>query len=177
MSGAHEFAKMIAHLAGDSSVATCQQCGACSAACPQIGCRQTVRQVIQAVNSGLRSLALAADIVQACSVCGRCSEVCPEALEVAEIVYSLRRLSLGGGADQRAVLRDCFGQLAVLLETAAGGNGLAALLQQAPLALLAFGPLALSLVRGEKVQISPPKQVVLEEVRQIYHACLEMSEP
>lgn len=174
MQAEHDFAKIVAYLSGNTSGATCQQCGACSEACPQIGCRNTVRQVVQAVNSGLRAWALEADIVQACSVCGRCSEVCPEDIEVAEIIYSLKRLSLAGRVDQTAVLRDCFGQLAALLEEGPGSRSLGALLQQAPMALLAFGPLALLMVQGEKVHVPPARQGVLEEVRQIYHACLEL---
>lgn len=176
MEAEYGFSKIVECLAGNVSAATCQQCGACSSVCPQVGYPGTVRQVLQAVNSGLRAWVLNSELVQACSVCGRCSEVCPENIEVAEIVYALKRLSLASRADRASFFQDCFGQLARLMVEKTGTQNLEVLLQKEPIALLAFGPLALSMVEGKEVRIPSGRQATLEEVRVIYHASMELDE-
>ncbi len=174
----HDFPKLVASLAGGASLAACCQCGACSAVCPVAGPRDTVRQVIQGVRSGLRSWVLKSELPRVCTVCGYCTTVCPQGIEVSEVIYALKRVVLSSRPAGTSLFRDCFTHLAAaLLPEAIQEQGLAMVLDREPLALLAFGPMALAMLGDGRTELPGENRKALVEVQRLYQAAMEMEAP
>ncbi|KKM09585.1 hypothetical protein SY88_18550 [Clostridiales bacterium PH28_bin88] len=174
-----DFPKIVESLAGGVLLGVCSQCGACSAICPMASSgRETVRQVIQGVRNGLREWVLKGQLPAVCTVCGYCGTVCPQGIEVSEVMYALKRVVLASRSGGTSLFRDCFSHLTAALITNSGKESrLAKVLDREPLALLAFGPMALTMVGEEGMEVPRERRGVLEEVRRMHQAALEMGVP
>ena len=87
------------------AVMSCYQCGKCTAGCPMA---HTValgpRQVIRAVQLGLRETALGNELIWLCLSCQICSVRCPREIDVAAVMETLRLLAVAEGV--RPAVRD-----------------------------------------------------------------------
>ncbi|MDA8216419.1 MAG: heterodisulfide reductase-related iron-sulfur binding cluster [Dehalococcoidales bacterium] len=87
------------------AVMSCYQCGNCTAGCPMA---HTVglgpRQVIRAVQLGLREAALGNELIWLCLGCQTCTVRCPREIDVAAVMETLRLLAIGEG--MKPAIRD-----------------------------------------------------------------------
>ena len=76
-------------------IKACYQCGKCSAGCPAAYVMDwTPRQVMRAVQLGLKEEALSSSGIWLCLYCHTCSIRCPREIDVAGVMASLRSLAL-----------------------------------------------------------------------------------
>ncbi len=81
-----------ADLPGCERIASCTQCGACSAACPlSIYMDVTPRRLMALVRSGFRSEALKSRSIWLCTSCYACVAACPQKISVADLMFALKR--------------------------------------------------------------------------------------
>jgi heterodisulfide reductase subunit C len=76
-------------------IMSCYQCGKCTAGCPVAGVVALgPRQVIRAVQLGMREPALGNDMIWMCLSCQTCSVRCPREIDVAAVMEALRLLAV-----------------------------------------------------------------------------------
>lgn len=79
-------------------VMSCYQCGKCTAGCPMA---HTVdvgpRQVMRAVQMGMREMALSNELIWMCLFCQTCSVRCPRQIDVAGVMETLRLIAVAEG--------------------------------------------------------------------------------
>lgn len=90
----HGFRKRLLALSGEN-VATCIQCGKCTAGCP-ISPEMDLQpnQVIHLIQINDLQTVLRSRTIWLCASCQTCSARCPEDLDVARIMDSLRKLAV-----------------------------------------------------------------------------------
>ena len=80
------------------ALATCYQCGNCTAGCPAgFAYDMQANQIIRGVQLGLKEQVLSSRSLWYCLSCSTCSQRCPNNIEVAEIMESLRHMARRGG--------------------------------------------------------------------------------
>ncbi len=73
----------------------CYQCGKCSAGCPAAyNMDLTPRQIMRAIQLGLKSEILRSSTIWVCVFCQTCSVRCPREIDITRIMESLRMLAL-----------------------------------------------------------------------------------
>ncbi|MBU1569200.1 MAG: 4Fe-4S dicluster domain-containing protein [Bacteroidetes bacterium] len=83
------------HAVHANSVKTCIQCGTCSGSCPVARFMDyTPRKVIAMINAGLKDLVLAGNTFWYCASCYSCTVRCPRGIDIAELMYALKRYSI-----------------------------------------------------------------------------------
>ncbi len=86
------WAGKFAALPGCERIASCTQCGSCSAACPlSIYMDVTPRRLIALVRSGFRSEAIQSRSIWLCTSCYACVSACPQKINVADLMFALKR--------------------------------------------------------------------------------------
>jgi heterodisulfide reductase subunit C len=74
---------------------TCIQCGSCSGSCPVVDYMdQTPRRIIGMINANLKEEVLACNTYWFCASCYQCSVRCPTNIDIAEIMYAVKRYSI-----------------------------------------------------------------------------------
>lgn len=74
---------------------TCIQCGSCSGTCPVVEYMdQTPRRVIGMINANLKEEVLALNTYWFCASCYHCTVRCPAKIDIAEIMYAVKRYSI-----------------------------------------------------------------------------------
>lgn len=92
-----EFLATVNRLSGQR-VMRCYQCGKCAAGCPAAyAMDHTPRQVMRAVQLGLRDEALASSAIWLCLCCQTCSARCPMNIDIARVMESLRVMAISEG--------------------------------------------------------------------------------
>lgn len=98
MARALTFEQEIANLfyAMDSNpVQACIQCGICSGTCPAVAFMQhSPRAIIAMIRAGQKTAVLASNTYWACASCYACSVKCPQGIDVAAMMYGLKRYAL-----------------------------------------------------------------------------------
>ncbi len=90
----HEIANLL-HAAGGSPVSTCMQCGTCSATCPVAEFMDVRPQrLIHMIDVGLKDQVLATASFWYCASCYQCTVRCPRGIDIAEVMYGLKRYSI-----------------------------------------------------------------------------------
>ena len=80
------------------NISACYQCGKCSAGCPTAYTMDiTPRQVMRALQLGLKDELLDSSAIWLCVSCQTCSLRCPREIDIARIIESLRYLSQSEG--------------------------------------------------------------------------------
>ena len=91
-----------ADLPGCERIASCTQCGSCSAACPlSIYMDVTPRRLMALVRSGFRTEALQSRSIWLCTSCYACAAACPQKISVADLIFALKREAIESGAYPR----------------------------------------------------------------------------
>lgn len=80
------------------SITACYQCGKCTAGCPSAYAMDiTPRQVMRAIQLGLKDEVLDSSAIWLCLSCETCSLRCPREIDIARVMEAMRHLSLSEG--------------------------------------------------------------------------------
>lgn len=92
------FSQEIANLlyaAHGEPLKTCIQCGTCSGTCPAVEFMDhTPRQLIAMINADLKDEVLASNTFWYCASCFHCTTRCPRDIDIAELMYAVKRYSI-----------------------------------------------------------------------------------
>lgn len=95
------FSKEIANLmyaSHGNPLKDCIQCGTCSASCPSVEFMDhTPRELIGMINADLKEEVLASNTYWSCASCYQCTVRCPAHIDIADLMYSLKRYSIWRG--------------------------------------------------------------------------------
>jgi heterodisulfide reductase subunit C len=93
-------------------VATCMQCGTCSASCPNVAAMDmTPRRMWRLAQLGLLDELARSQAFWLCSACYTCTMRCPRGLPVTEVLYALKRVAAAldlDGARRRSAFYRAF---------------------------------------------------------------------
>ena len=86
------FPQKIQAIPGGEQLATCIQCGTCSATCPlSIYMDYTPRQIIAMSRAGFKKEVLNSFTIWLCASCYSCSVECPKQIKITDVMYALKR--------------------------------------------------------------------------------------
>ncbi len=92
------FSDEIANLLYASSgnpIRTCIQCGTCSGACPVVSFMDhPPRRIIHMIRENLRDEVVNSNTYWYCASCYYCTVRCPQNIDIAELMYALKRYSI-----------------------------------------------------------------------------------
>ena len=94
-----KFKYKISKLSGAENVLLCFQCGTCTADCPiaRFNDFYRPRKLIRMTQLGLKDKLLSNDSIWLCSTCFTCIDHCPQDVGIADIVRTLRNLTVKEG--------------------------------------------------------------------------------
>lgn len=76
-------------------VKTCIQCGTCSGSCPAVKFMDhSPRKIIAMITAGLKDRVLNSNTYWYCASCYYCTVRCPREIDIAELMYALKRYSI-----------------------------------------------------------------------------------
>ncbi|MBI5394324.1 MAG: 4Fe-4S dicluster domain-containing protein [Verrucomicrobia bacterium] len=83
------------HAAGGEPVSSCMQCGTCSGTCP-VSDFMDVRpqRLIRMIDAGLKDQVMATRSFWYCASCYQCTVRCPRGIDIAELMYGLKRYTI-----------------------------------------------------------------------------------
>lgn len=85
----------ISSLPGGEKTKECIQCGNCSGSCPTSYMMDyPPRQIFAMIRAGLREKVLASNTMWYCCSCYTCAVRCPKGIEITDVMYALKNLSL-----------------------------------------------------------------------------------
>lgn len=83
------------YAATGNSIHTCMQCGFCSSNCPVVEFMDhSPRRLIAMVRADLKDEVMSSTGFWTCSSCYQCTVRCPRGIDIAEIMYGLKRYSI-----------------------------------------------------------------------------------
>ena len=89
----------------------CIQCGTCSGTCPSVEFMQhTPRKLIGLINSNLKDEVLASNTYWYCASCFHCSVRCPRDIDIAGLMYALKRYSMWKNQYQEGLIGPIFSE-------------------------------------------------------------------
>ncbi|MBI4659004.1 MAG: 4Fe-4S dicluster domain-containing protein [Verrucomicrobia bacterium] len=85
----------VLHAVDGNPITTCMQCGTCSGTCPAAGFMDhTPRRLIAMINAGLKERVMSSNTCWYCASCYQCTVRCPRGIDIAELMYGLKRYSI-----------------------------------------------------------------------------------
>jgi heterodisulfide reductase subunit C len=83
------------HAVEGNPVNACMQCGTCSGTCP-VGDFMDVRpqRLIRMIDAGLKDKVMATRAFWYCASCYQCTVRCPRGIDIAELMYGLKRYTI-----------------------------------------------------------------------------------
>ncbi len=83
------------HAAHGNPIETCIQCGTCSGTCPVADYMDyTPRRIIGLIRSNLKDEVLSSNTFWYCASCYHCTVRCPSQIDIAGLMYALKRYSI-----------------------------------------------------------------------------------
>jgi len=153
-------------------VLRCYQCGKCSAGCPASYVMDMgPRQIMRAIQLGLREKALESSTIWLCISCQTCSARCPNEIDIARVMESLRWLAAAEKSEPAEKDIALFHQLFLTLIKRSGRvhelslGALYNLLGRHPFANMKRLPGMLA--RG-KLSVLPPRVKGVDEIRSLF---------
>lgn len=99
------------HAAHGHPLKTCIQCGTCSGTCPVAEFMDhTPRRLIALINAGFKDQVLASNTFWYCASCYHCTVRCPSEIDIAELMYALKRYSMWKGQYQDGLIGPVFSE-------------------------------------------------------------------
>lgn len=90
---------------------TCMQCGTCSGTCPVAGFMDhSPRRLIAAIQASLKERVLKSNTFWYCASCYQCTVRCPRGIDIAEMMYALKRYSMWKGQHPDGVIGPVFSE-------------------------------------------------------------------
>ncbi len=92
-------------------VETCIQCGTCSATCPVANFMDyTPRRLIGMIRADLKNEVLASNTFWFCASCYHCTVRCPKGIDIAGLMYGLKRYSMWKSLYQEGLIGPVFSE-------------------------------------------------------------------
>jgi heterodisulfide reductase subunit C len=99
------------HAAAGNPLTTCMQCGVCSATCPVAGfMNHTPRRLIAMIRAERKEQVLGSNTYWYCASCYQCTVRCPRGIDIAELMYALKRYSIWKGEYQKDLIGPTFSE-------------------------------------------------------------------
>jgi len=162
--------------ASGENVAACMQCGTCSASCPLAADMEvTPRRAIEMIRAGLEDELVQIDTYWYCASCYSCAVRCPRGINVAEVMYALKRLALGRVSNSSTAFYRAFSRVVkgygrlweteLMVRFGLGSN---------PFRLLGYAPLGLKMLSRGKMPLQPHRMRGVQEVRTLLRKAAEL---
>lgn len=89
----------------------CLQCGTCSGTCPAVEFMDhTPRALIGMIRADLKDEVLASNTYWSCASCFYCNVRCPAGIDIAEMMYALKRYSMWKGQSREGLIGPDFSE-------------------------------------------------------------------
>ncbi len=99
------------HAAHGNPVQTCIQCGTCAGTCPVAGFMDdTPRRLIGLIQSDMKEEVLASNTYWFCASCFHCTVRCPKGIDIAGLMYALKRYSMWKGTYREGLVGPVFSE-------------------------------------------------------------------
>ena len=99
------------HAAHGNPINTCIQCGTCSATCPVVEFMdQTPPRLIGMIGANLKDEVLTSNTFWYCASCYHCTVRCPSEIDIAELMYALKRYSMWKNQYQEGLIGPVFSE-------------------------------------------------------------------
>ena len=99
------------HAAAGNPLTTCIQCGTCSGTCPVAGFMDaTPRRLIAMIRADRKEQVLKSNTYWYCASCYQCTVRCPRGIDIAEMMYALKRYSMWKGSHQKDLIGPTFSE-------------------------------------------------------------------
>ena len=161
------------HAAHGNPLKTCIQCGTCSGTCPVMEFMDhSPRRIIGMIRANLKDEVLASNTFWYCASCYHCTVRCPSEIDIAEMMYALKRYSMWKGQYQEGLVGPTFSETFVKTIVRSGRSYEPVL---APAYMLSFSlrdmlqeaQTATSLMLKGRVPVLPPRIKRLENFRRM----------
>jgi len=143
-------------------LATCMQCGTCTASCPvAYEMDYTPRQILHMIELGLEQEVLSSQSMWVCASCFHCTARCPRGIEIADVMAALRNQATAQGYKPDKVMTFSKAFMTVV-------NRYGRVFEPDPLALVGQAPFGISMFLKNKLTLRPDRMEDLREVRAIF---------
>ena len=164
-------------------ISDCLQCGTCSGTCPAVEFMDhTPRLIIGMIGAGLKEEVLESNTFWSCASCYHCSVRCPAGIDIADMMYALKRYSMWKDRHQEGLIGPAFSQTFVKMIVGSGRSFEPAL---APTYLFKYGPrglvqeaqIATGLVLKGRMPLLPTKIKGLKGFQNIVRRIIPIGDP
>jgi len=164
-------------------ISDCLQCGTCSGTCPAVEFMDhTPRLIIGMIGAGLKEEVLESNTFWSCASCYHCSVRCPAGIDIADMMYALKRYSMWKDRHQEGLIGPAFSQSFVKMIVGSGRSFEPAL---APTYLFKYGPrglveeaqIATGLVLKGRMPLLPTKIKGLKGFQNIVRRIIPIGDP
>lgn len=161
----------------------CLQCGTCSGTCPAVEhMDHTPRQIIGLIRADLKDEVLASNTYWSCASCYHCTVRCPAGIDIADMMYALKRYSMWKKAYPQGLIGPAFSESFVKMIVGSGRSYEPAL---APAYLFKYGPRGLiqeaqtatGLVLKGRLPLLPKKIKGLKNFQRMVRRIIPIGEP
>ena len=99
------------HAADGNPLVTCMQCGICSASCPVVAFMDhTPRRLIAMIRAERKEQVLKSNTFWYCASCYQCTVRCPRGIDIAELMYALKRYTIWRTEYQKGLIGPAFSE-------------------------------------------------------------------
>ncbi len=99
------------HAADGNPLVTCMQCGTCSGTCPVASFMDhTPRRLIAMIRAGRKEQVLQSNTYWYCASCYQCTVRCPRGIDIAEMMYALKRYSIWRNGRRKDLIGPVFSE-------------------------------------------------------------------
>jgi heterodisulfide reductase subunit C len=164
-------------------ITDCLQCGTCSGTCPAAEYMDfTPRQLIGMIGANLKEEVLSSNTFWSCASCYHCTVRCPAGIDIAGLMYALKRYSIWKDEHQAGLIGPAFSESFVKMIV---GSGRAYEPALAPTYLFKYGPrglieeaeMAASMVLKGRMPLLPTKIKGLKAFQNIVRRIIPFGEP
>jgi len=163
------------HAAHGNPLSNCIQCGTCSGTCPVAPYMdQSPRRIIAMINRGLKDQVLATNTFWYCASCYQCTVRCPSDIDIAQVMYALKRYSIWHNQYKDGLIGPSFSETFAKTIMQIGRSFEPVL---APTYLFSYGlqefldeaQTATSLIMKGRIPLVPPRIKRLANFRKVVH--------
>ena len=101
------------HASTGNPINTCIQCGTCSATCPVASggfMDNSPRRIIALIRAGFKEQVVGANTFWYCASCYQCTVRCPRGIDIAELMYALKRYTVWKDRHQEGLIGPVFSE-------------------------------------------------------------------
>ena len=171
------------YAAHGNPIKTCLQCGTCSGSCPAVEFMDhSPREIIGMIRAGLKEDVLDSNTYWTCASCYYCTVRCPAEIDIAEMMYALKRYSMWKGQHKEGLVGPVFSETFVKMIINSGRSwepilGLAYLPMFSPKDIVLEGLMATGLILSGKLPLLPKSVKRLKNLQQVVRRIIPIGEP